>query len=92
MYAIRSYYVEAQSAQQSLFGGMGSAQVIKKPPVPSVEEWAKVILLEKEKNLIGIYLTAHPLDDFKLEITNFCSRDIALKDLNNDIEKYKDKA
>ncbi len=83
--------LEAQSAQQSLFGGMGSSQDITKPPVPNVEEWAKVILLEKEKNLIGIYLTAHPLDDYKLEISNFCSHDIALKDLNNDIEKYKDK-
>ncbi len=83
--------LEAQSAQQSLFGGMGSAQDIQKPPVPNVAEWAKVILLEKEKSLIGIYLTAHPLDDYKLEISNFCSRDAALKDLNNDIEKYKDK-
>ncbi|MCY1722706.1 DNA polymerase III subunit alpha [Prolixibacteraceae bacterium Z1-6] len=83
--------MEAQSAQQSLFGGMGSAQDIQKPPIPKVEEWAKLVLLEKEKNLIGIYLTAHPLDDYALEINNFCSRDVALKDLNNDIEQYKDK-
>ena len=48
-------------------------------------------MLEKEKNLIGIYLTAHPLDDYKLEMESFCSRDVALKDLNNDIEKYKEK-
>jgi DNA polymerase-3 subunit alpha len=83
--------MEAQSAQQSLFGGMGSAQDIQKPPVPQVAEWAKLIMLEKEKNLIGIYLTAHPLDDYALEINNFCSKDAALKDLNNDIEQYKDK-
>ncbi len=83
--------LEAQSAQQSLFGGMGSTQDIQKPPIPNVEEWAKLILLEKEKNLIGIYLTAHPLDDYALEINNFCSKDVALKDLNNDIEQYKDK-
>ncbi len=83
--------LEAQSAQQSLFGGMGASQDIQKPPIPNVEEWAKLILLEKEKNLIGIYLTAHPLDDYKLEINNFCSRDVALKDINNDIEKYKDR-
>ena len=83
--------LENQSAQQSLFGGMESSQVIKKPDIPQVEEWAKLVLLEKEKNLIGIYLTAHPLDDYKLEIENFCSRDVSLKDLNNDIEKYKEK-
>jgi DNA polymerase-3 subunit alpha len=47
-----------------------------------------LILLEKEKSLIGIYLTAHPLDDYKLEIESFCSRDVFLKDINNDIEKY----
>ncbi len=79
---------EAQSAQQSLFGGMENSLVIKKPAIPQVEEWAKLIFLEKEKSLIGIYLTAHPLDDYKLEIKSFCSRDVSLKDINNDIEKY----
>ncbi len=82
---------EKQSAQQSLFGTLGQSQAIKKPDIPQVEEWAKLILLEKEKSLIGIYLTAHPLDDFRLEIDSFCSRDVFLKDLNNDIEKYRDR-
>ena len=80
--------LEAQSAQQSLFGGLESSMVIKKPDIPQIDEWAKLILLDKEKSLIGIYLTAHPLDDYKLEINSFCSKDAALKDLNNDIEKY----
>lgn len=83
--------MEAQSAQQSLFGGMGDSQDIQKPPIPDVEEWPKLIMLEKEKGLIGIYLTAHPLDDYRLEIRNFCSRDITLTDINNDIEKFIDK-
>jgi DNA polymerase-3 subunit alpha len=83
--------LEKNSAQQSLFGAVGRSQAIRKPDIPQVEEWAKLILLEKEKSLIGIYLTAHPLDDFRLEIESFCSRDIFLKDLNNDIEKYQGK-
>lgn len=83
--------VEKQSAQQSLFGGLASAAVIKKPDIPAVDEWPKLVLLEKEKNLIGIYLTSHPLDDYRLEIDTFCSRDVSLKDLKNDLEKYKDK-
>jgi DNA polymerase-3 subunit alpha len=83
--------LENQNAQQSLFSAMGRSQAIKKPDIPQVEEWAKLILLEKEKSLIGIYLTAHPLDDYRLEIESFCSRDVFLKDLNNDIEKYKGK-
>lgn len=82
---------ETNSAQQSLFGGMDTGSVVQKPQIPNVEEWAKLILLEKEKNLIGIYLTAHPLDDYKLEINNFCSKDVTIKDLNNDIEKHKGK-
>ena len=83
--------LENQSAQQSLFSTMGRSQAIKKPDIPQVEEWAKLILLEKEKSLIGIYLTAHPLDDYRLEIESFCSRDVFLKDLNNDIDKYQGK-
>ena len=82
---------DKNSMQQSLFGDMGGGTVVKKPDIPKVEEWAKLIMLEKEKNLIGIYLTAHPLDDYRLEINNFCSRDVALKDINNDIERFKDK-
>ena len=82
---------ENLSMQQSLFGDLGDSAGVKKPDVPDVPEWPKIILLEKEKNLIGIYLTAHPLDDYKLEMESFCSREVALKDLNNDIEKYKDR-
>jgi DNA polymerase III subunit alpha len=82
---------ESQSMQHSLFGDMGSTAAVKRPPVPEVEEWPQIVLLEKEKALIGIYLTAHPLDEFKLEIDSFCSRDVSLGDLKNDIEKYKDR-
>jgi len=82
---------ENQSLQQSLFSDDKAGTVIKKPSVPQIEEWPQIIMLEKEKNLIGIYLTAHPLDDYKLEIENFCSRDVSLKDLKNDIEKYIDR-
>ncbi len=82
---------ESQSMQQTLFGDLGGAVDVKKPPVPEVEEWPKIVLLDKEKSLIGIYLSAHPLDDYKLEIENFCSREVALKDLKNDIDKYHDR-
>ena len=82
---------ETLSSQQSLFGAMAKSQAVKKPDIPQVEEWPKLVLLEKEKSLIGIYLTAHPLDDYRLELESFCSRDVYLKDLNNDIDKYKNK-
>ncbi len=82
---------ESNTAQQSLFGDAMSIGVVKKPEPPNVEEWASIILLEKEKSLIGIYLSSHPLDEFKLEISNFTSRGIGLSDLNNSIEKLKGK-
>ncbi|MCL1822485.1 MAG: DNA polymerase III subunit alpha, partial [Prolixibacteraceae bacterium] len=80
---------EAQSMQQSLFGDFASAQVVKKPEAPNVEEWPKLILLEKERNLVGVYLTAHPLDDYKLEMEYFCSKEYSLKDLSERIEHLK---
>ena len=80
---------ENNSMQQSLFGDTGAGSGVQKPAIPDVEEWPQIVLLEKEKNLIGIYLTAHPLDDYKVEIENFCSRDVGLRDIKNDIEKYK---
>ncbi len=82
---------EKMSAQQSLFGAIGRSQAIKKPDIPQVEEWPKLVLLEKEKSLIGIYLTSHPLDDYRLEMESFCSREVSLKDLKSEIEKYKGK-
>ena len=66
-------------------------QEIKQPEPPKVDEWASIILLEKEKSLIGIYLSSHPLDEFKLEINNFTSKGITLSDLNNGIENLKGK-
>lgn len=80
---------EKNSLQQSLFGDPGVSSIIQKPAIPGVEEWPKIILLDKEKELIGIYLTSHPLDDYKLEIDNFCSKEVSLKELKNDIVKYK---
>ena len=82
---------ESNSMQQSLFGDLGTHHAVKKPELPPVEEWPRLILLEKEKSLIGVYLTAHPLDDYRLEIENFCTRGVGLKDLNEQIEKLKDR-
>ncbi|HBL76034.1 MAG: DNA polymerase III subunit alpha [Bacteroidetes bacterium GWF2_42_66] len=79
------------TTQMSIFGNTGSSEDIQKPEPPKVEEWPSIILLEKEKSLIGIYLSSHPLDEFKLEINNFTSKGITLADLNNGIENLKGK-
>lgn len=82
---------ESNTTQQSLFGEIMSAETVQKPEPPRVDEWPSIILLEKEKSLIGIYLSSHPLDEFKLEINNFTSKGITLSDLNNGIENLKGK-
>jgi DNA polymerase III subunit alpha len=68
------------SNQQSLFGATGGFDMVKPEP-SSCPEWPKLEKLNKEKEVIGIYLSSHPLDDFKLEITTFTTATLA--DLQN---------
>ena len=63
---------DQNSTQQSLFGGEQAIE-ISKPAVPTTNDWQKLEKLKKEKEIIGIYLSAHPLDDFKFEFDNFCN-------------------
>ena len=60
------------SAQQSLFGGTSDEKV----PIPKVakcEDWNEIEKLNKEKELIGIYISGHPLDMYKLEIKSYAN-------------------
>jgi DNA polymerase-3 subunit alpha len=81
---------EKQSSMASLFGGFQTIEV-KLPTIPVVPEWPKIVALEKEKNLIGIYLSSHPLDDYALEIRSYCTKDINLALLNSEIGLYKNR-
>ncbi len=65
------FQVDKASSQNSLFGGIEGAIEIKKPEVPECIPFSNIEKLNKEKEYIGIYLSAHPLDDYKLEITHF---------------------
>jgi DNA polymerase-3 subunit alpha len=53
--------------QTSLFGG-SAAVAITRPELPQIEEWSILEKLNREKELIGMYLSAHPLDPFRLEM------------------------
>lgn len=77
------------ATQMSIFGNSGSSEDIQKPEPPLVPEWADLVLLEKERSLVGVYLTSHPLDKYKVEIKTLASKDVSLKDLNNNIEALK---
>ncbi|BDD07960.1 DNA-directed DNA polymerase [Fulvitalea axinellae] len=64
------------SAQASLFGA-GSAVQIPEPEIPASEPWGTIDKLNKEKEVIGIFISGHPLDDYKLELDNFCNAKIS---------------
>jgi DNA polymerase III subunit alpha len=75
------------SAQVSLFGDASDVQIAE-PQVPPCEEWGTMEKLAKEKEVVGIYISGHPLDDFKTEMTTFCNASLALfKDLNAFVNK-----
>ena len=67
---------EKQTSQQSLFGE-GNKPQVSKPAISIEEDWPKLVMLDMEKDLIGIYLSAHPLDNYKLEIEHFCTHSLA---------------
>jgi len=70
------------SSMQSLFGDSGGFDVVKPEPAPCAD-WSKLEKLNKEKQVIGIYLSSHPLDEYKLEINTFCNATLAdLQNLN----------
>ena len=76
---------ESEASQQmSLFGAMGGIE-IPEPSIPECKPWSLVFALSKEKETIGIYLSAHPLDTFKLEVKHFTTCSLSR------IEEYKDR-
>ncbi len=70
------YQENKNSSQMDMFGGISEAQ-IPEPVVPPCEEWGTMEKLRREKEVVGIYISGHPLDDFKTEITAFCNAGIS---------------
>jgi len=64
------------SAQVSLFGEASDVQIAE-PQVPPAEEWGTMEKLAREKEVVGIYISGHPLDDFKAEMSYFCNGDLS---------------
>jgi DNA polymerase-3 subunit alpha len=75
------------SAQVSLFGETSDVQIAE-PTVPPCEDWSTMEKLAKEKEVVGIYISGHPLDDYKFEMQYFCNAKLeALKNLNQHVNK-----
>lgn len=74
-----AYQEDKVMSTNSLFGDMSDTVSIQEPPIPRVEPWNLLTKLQREKDVVGIYISGHPLDDYKLEIQNFttCTLDRA---------------
>jgi DNA polymerase-3 subunit alpha len=75
------------SAQVSLFENSDEIQ-LEEPQVPPCEPWPTLEELKLEKEVVGIYISGHPLDDFKTPLKHFCNAPLeVLKDLNQLLNK-----
>ena len=73
-----TYQQDKQAHQNTLFGDFSDmASVIQRPTLPSVPRMSTIERLNKEKDLIGIYLSAHPLDEYELEVKELCDLNAA---------------
>ena len=77
------YQTERAQAQNSLFGGFDDIEIAT-PVVPKSDvRWSDIERLNKERELVGIYLSAHPLDEYKIILDNLCNAKCAdLADLS----------
>ena len=76
------YQEQQQSSQTNLFGDQ-SDEVYQDLVIPQCESWNSLEMLKREKEVVGIYLSAHPLDDFKKEIKHYTSAQL---DIINELE------
>ncbi|MEC7944544.1 MAG: DNA polymerase III subunit alpha, partial [Bacteroidota bacterium] len=85
----QAFQAKNNTNQASLFDAFGETVELAEPQIPHVEEWSTFELLTKEKDVVGIYLTGHPLQDYKLELNYFC--DINLKVLNEKLQELPER-
>ncbi|MBT5858325.1 MAG: DNA polymerase III subunit alpha, partial [Flavobacteriales bacterium] len=74
---------EKDSTQIDMFGEIGESS-LQAPIVPDVEPWGTMELLSKEKEVVGVYISGHPLDDYRLETENFVNASLdVLKNMDS---------
>jgi len=71
------YQSDVHETMNSLFGMMEDEVLVMTPSIPKVEPWTQLYRLEREKERVGIYLSAHPLDPYKLIIEHVCNTHVA---------------
>jgi DNA polymerase-3 subunit alpha len=78
----QDYRNNKDSPQASLFGESTEADVAE-PPIPQVDPWPRLYLLNQEKAITGVFVSSHPLADFRAEMKHFCNTGVSdLEDLD----------
>ncbi len=80
----QKYKENKNSAQMDMFGEQSSVQ-FSEPDVPPCESWGTMEKLSKEREVVGVYISGHPLDDFKTEMKTFCNATVGMF---NNLEPY----
>ena len=68
----QAYQTAQSEAQNSLFGGFDAVEIAT-PKIHEGERWSDIERLNKERDLVGIYLSAHPLDEYAVVLNNLCN-------------------
>ena len=84
------YQADRNESMNSLFGDMTEMVDMVTPSIPEAPEWSALDKLNKEKELVGIYISAHPLDEYRVILENVCNVGMAQLDdrqslLNKDL-------
>jgi DNA polymerase-3 subunit alpha len=64
------------AGQNSLFGGGADEAAVVEPPLPTVEPWSKARMLKEERELIGVYVSGHPLEAYRAEVRAFATAEL----------------
>jgi DNA polymerase-3 subunit alpha len=83
-----TFQENGNSSQTTIFDLPGETVKIPEPEIPKSEEWSGIYKLNREKEVVGIFISGHPLDDFKVEIQSFCNGNISML---NDLQQHKGK-
>ena len=82
------YQADRNENMNSLFGDMNETVDIATPSIPDAPEWSALDRLNKEKDLVGIYISAHPLDEYRVILENVCNVGMAqVADKNSLVNK-----
>ncbi len=66
------YQMGMQEMRNSLFGGENEVDIAT-PPIPEAARWSDIERLNKERDYVGIYLSAHPLDEYRVVLEKLCN-------------------